>query len=440
MTRYFFYLGIFIGIVGLTACEIEKESEGQPILTINSEINAAHFGDSISFTAIVSDVEVPLSTLKAQIFFGDEKVSETVIRTKTYGQYSGKIFVPYYQNIPNATATIKFVLQNIRFAIEEESFNLPLTRPDYPYLTLVTETGNYNMPRTGLYQYAATNDFPQKVKGYIKTPVITAQGNEVTFGWVNGSIKEGAMSTIPFSNATAGTYSIMFNTLNYSASPFITLKFAGTEMSLINDDNYKVEINLTKNQTIEVTGIANLNDWWIDDDYIKNNQDGTFTFKPVTGKYRVTANFRRNYFIFEAMSGSNLATLQPDGSGALWIIGTDIGKPSLMNEVGWNPDNALCMAQYEAKKYQVTVVAGESIKSNSINFKFFHQKGWGGEYTHNSLTTTSSLILVGNGTNGRDPGNLGIVSGQTLTPGKKYVFRVDITGGKNNAILSVTEL
>jgi hypothetical protein len=122
------------------------------------------------------------------------------------------------------------------------------------------------------------------------------------------------------------------------------------------------------------------------------------------------------------MNGSNLATLQDDGSGALWIIGTDIGKPTLANEVGWNPDKALCLAQVEAKKYQVTVVADESIKSTSINFKFFHQKGWGGEYTHNALTTTSSLIFVGNGTNGRDPGNLGIVSGESLTPGKKYVF------------------
>lgn len=440
MTRYFLYLGIIIALIGFNACEDEKESSGQPILTINSDINASHFGDSIAFSATVGDKEVPLSTLKAQLFFGDEKVSETIIRTKSFGQYSGKIFVPFYKDIPNGTATLKFVLQNIRFATVEESFNLPLTRPDYPHLTLVTENGNFTMARTGLYQYAATADFPQKVKGYIKTPVISSQGNEITFGWVNGAIKEGSVATIPFSNTTAGNYSILFNTLNYSAAPFITLKFAGTEMSMINDDNYKVEINLTKNQTIEVTGIADIDEWWIDEDYLNKNQDGTFSFRPVTGKYRVTANFNRRYFIFEAMNGSNLATLQDDGSGALWIIGTDIGKPTLANEVGWNPDKALCLAQVEAKKYQVTVVADESIKSTSINFKFFHQKGWGGEYTHNALTTTSSLIFVGNGTNGRDPGNLGIVSGESLTPGKKYVFMVDITAGKNNAVLTVTEL
>ena len=53
-------------------------------------------------------------------FYGDEKVSETVIRTKTKGDYKGKIFVPFYANVPNATATLKLVLQNINFTITEQ--------------------------------------------------------------------------------------------------------------------------------------------------------------------------------------------------------------------------------------------------------------------------------------------------------------------------------
>jgi hypothetical protein len=262
----------------------------------------------------------------------------------------------------------------------------------------------------------------------------------MTFGWTNGTIVEGSVATIPFSNATAGTYSISFNTLTYAAAPFVTLKFDGTEMAMIDDNNYKVEKELSQNQTIAVTGIADIDQWWIDEDYLVNNGDGTFTFRPVSGKYRVTANFTNRYFNVEAMSGSDLASLQDDGTGALWIIGTDIGKPSLANEVGWNPDKALCMAQVEPKKYQVTVIAGESINASAINFKFFHQKGWGGEYTHTALSSTSDLIFVGDGTNGRDPGNLGIVEGQSLTAGKKYILTVDITAGKSNAVLSVTEL
>ena len=55
-------------------------------------------------------------------------VSETVIRTKVSGQeYNGKIYVPYLANIPNGTATLKFILQNINFTITEKSYDVALS-------------------------------------------------------------------------------------------------------------------------------------------------------------------------------------------------------------------------------------------------------------------------------------------------------------------------
>ncbi|UZJ65761.1 DUF5121 domain-containing protein [Sphingobacterium sp. KU25419] len=80
------------------------------------------------------------------------------------------------------------------------------------------------------------------------------------------------------------------------------------------------------------------------------------------------------------MDGANLATLKADGTGAIWIIGEGIGKPNIAaNQVGWNTDKALCLVPIGNKKYQITVKAGESIHKDNINFKFFHQKNWGGE-------------------------------------------------------------
>ena len=62
------------------------------------------------------------STLKAQLYFSDEMVSETVIRTKVSGQeYNGKIYVPYLANIPNGTATLKFILQNINLRLQKKA-------------------------------------------------------------------------------------------------------------------------------------------------------------------------------------------------------------------------------------------------------------------------------------------------------------------------------
>ncbi|MGQ1891451.1 DUF5125 domain-containing protein [Thermophagus sp. OGC60D27] len=441
MNRIIFFLSLLFPVFFTLSCEEDEEVTGLPELILNSEITEAHFGDSIPFAAKVRDAEnVPLSTLKAQLYFGDEMVQETVIRTKKEGEYTGKIFVPFLKDVPNGTATLKFVLQNIKFAIEEQSVAVDLLRPDYPALIFVTEDEEYQMIRTDLYQYKVTANFPQKVKGYIKTPVLDEHGNVITFGWENGGVTHESDNPITFSNYAAGEYDITFNTLTYEASPFITLEFAGEEMIMVDDNNYKVEVELQQNQVVEVEGVPDMDQWWIDPDFFQGNEDGTFTFLPVAGKYRVIANFEHNYFIVEAMAGDELATLQEDGSGALWIIGTDIGKPSLSNEVGWNTDKALCMAQFAPKKYRVTVVGGESVNATAINFKFFHQKGWGGEYKNDNLTTESEVVFVGDGTNGRDPGNLGLVEGVTLTEGTVYRFEVDITAGKEKAVLTVTEL
>ncbi|TCO09709.1 DUF5125 domain-containing protein [Natronoflexus pectinivorans] len=430
---------LFFSLMILTSCDDDKEVAGNPELTVNTEIVSAHFGDSIQFNVTVNDDEVPLSTVKAQLFFGDEMVEETVIRTKENGQYHGVIFVPFLKNIPNGTATMRFVLQNIRFAVAQQSFDVALTRADYPYLTLITDDQEYEMSRVGLYQYAASASFPQKVSGYIKAPVVSEWGNEITFGWSNGEISEGVTNLIHFSNYAAGEYDIEFNTFTYAAAPFISLEFAGIEMAMIDEDNYRVELNLDQNQDIELGGIADIEEWWIDEDFFTLNSDNTLTFLPVSGRYRVTANFNRRYFIVEAMTGNNLSTLQADGGGAIWIIGTDIGKPSLSNEVGWNTDKALCMAQVSPNVYQVTVVAGESMNNESINFKFFHQKGWGGEFSNTTLTTESDIIFVGDGENGRDPGNLGLMEGVILPSGNTYVITIDVNEGIENAVMYVTE-
>ena len=69
--------------------------------------------------------------------------------------------------------------------------------------------------------------------------------------------------------------------------------------------------------------------------------------------------------------------MQDDGTGAIWAIGNGIGKPSVsLYEVGWTPENGLCMPQLAAKKYQLTFTAGVTMKTSDIDFKFFHINKW----------------------------------------------------------------
>lgn len=432
-----------VGIACMYSCSNDDFLSGNPTMDLKSLNANAFFGDSLPFTIKASDGNVPLSTLKAQLYYGEEKVAETIIRTKTSGSdYSGKIYIPFLPNVQNGKATLKYILQNINFTTVEQVHEVKLVRPDYAYMTLVGEDGNeYKMNRIEAYQYSVSAAFSQKMKGYIKSPKTGENGNEVIFGWGNTGIEAGVKSAISFSSPGTGEYAISFNSYSFEASPFVKLLLNQVEMKMVDDDNYAISLALNSGQLIEFTGVPDYENWWIDDDYFAKQEDGKVKFRPLAGNYRITANVKLRYFRVEALKDRELATLQSDGTGALWIIGNGIGKPSVAtNEVGWTTENGLCMAQMETKKYQITVVAGQNVKSTGIDFKFFHQRGWGGEYKSATLGTTSDLIGVGLGGAGNPgDGNLYLLADKELTVGHIYKFIVDVTKGIDKAVLTVTD-
>lgn len=427
-----------VSLLVLYSCDKDDNvATGHPEVTVNTQFGTAYFADSVSFSVDVADTDVPLSTLKAFLYYGDALVSQTTIRTKEDGRYEGKIFAPFFKDIPNGNATLKFVVQNVRLATAEEAVLLPLERPDYPYLALVTEEGErIRMERKSLYQYEAEQHFPMKLRAYVEAPAYGENGNVLTFGADGGTIREGISTPISFSYMNEGVYPVVFNTLNYEAGPFMSYSINGVDLTMLADDIYQGDLALILGQEMVVEGIPDLESWWIDPDFLKED-NGRLLFDAISGSYRITADFAKKYFVVEALQGGELATLSSDGNGAVWIIGEGIGKPNLSNQVGWTTEKGLCMAPIGNKRYQITVVAGQQIGAQSINFKFFHQKGWGGEFSHETLTTDSDIIYVGNGTNKRDSGNLGIVDGQQLEAGAAYVLTLDVSAGTNNAVLHV---
>ena len=444
------YILIMISLAAFafTACNDNNDNEkdlGNPAIELQNQTSQAFFGDSLAFTATVSD-NVPLSTLKVDLYFGEEIVSSVTIRTKENGDYTGKVYIPFYANIPNGTATLEYTLTNTHVGKVIKDVNLPVSRPDFPYLILVSSDGKeYPMIPTGTeYVYSATASFPTSdMLAYIKTPAYGDNGNELTFGWNGSAIDQGLTDDIPFSNPVGGVYSITFNTQTYEAGPFLSIKINDTEMTR-NGNNFQADMNLTSGQKLDIIGIGDIQNWWIDPDWFTTSGDNSqLTFKAISGKYRIIADFANEWFRVEVMDGDDLATLQPDGSGAIWVIGENIGKPSLDNAVGWNTDNALCMVPEGNGKYHITVVAGTTVDAAIINFKFFYQKGWGGEFDSPALTSASNLVFVGDGTaqdyqgNTRDNGNLGLL--QALETGATYVFTVDVSGGLDNAVLNVTK-
>lgn len=428
-----------------TACKDDPELQTTdigPEMTVVSVDASGVYGGKVDFEVAMTD-RFPLSTLKAQIFFDDEMVAEEVIRTKTDGTYKGAVTLPFYKNVPDGEATLRLVGQNIRFGQTTVERPLAVSRPKPAYLNFVLNDVEYRMEPTGSdYEYAVTDDFPQKPQGYISTPELDDAGSVVTFGYDTETAGIVADSTdpIPYANSNAGEFTITFNLKTFEGSPFIKLLFDGTEMTMLDNDNYYIVTTLTQNQAYTLTGVADFADWNVDLDFFERKNASNpeeLSFLPMTGMYKVTANFKHSYLKIEAMkSATELATLNDDGSGAIWAIGgTEVGKPTLKNAYGWSPeDGGMCLARVAGKKYQLTLVAGISINASSFDFKFFHQKTWGGEFGGKDITTASDIVKIS------DSGNLGLVEGKTLDLGGIYRFTVDVTGGNTAAVLTVEKI
>ncbi len=426
-----------------TACDDDDDwAVGNPVMEFDGQLDRTCFGDSLPFTVKATDVEVPLSTLRAELYFGEEVVSTTVIRTKVSGKdYEGKIYVPYLADIPDGRATLRLVLQNINFTTSELNYEVPITHPDYQSLTFVSAEGDtYTMTKRDKYVYEFTERLPQSLKGYIVAPKYGENGNELRFGYQSGAIKIGAEGTIPFSNSRAGKYTVSFNTFSFTGSPFVVLAFNGNSFEEVDDHTSRLDMHFDKGMTVTPSGFPNYDEWWIDPDFFTKNDDGSLKFNAISGDYRVIADQALKYFRVEVLKNGEPASLADDGSGALWVIGADFGKPSVSsNETGWNTGKAVCMAPVADKVYQMTLVGGKTVKTNSTNFKFYGAAmDWGNEFKHDRLTSSSDKILVGDG-NGHDDGNLYLADGVTLKDNIIYVFTVDMTAGVDNAVLSVTE-
>lgn len=426
----------------LWSCKDDDEPFGNPVIDYRDATETAHFGDSLSFTVNAADAEVALSTLKAQLYYGDEMVEETVIRTKESGKdYTGKIYLPYFANVPDGTATLKLVLQNINFTISEKEYPVRITHPDFPYLTLRTEDGaEYRMEKTGADTYSVADRFPQKMKAFVIAPKVGENGNELVFGYENSQVKIGAESAIPFSSSRGGKFAVELNTRTFAASPFSVLKLNGQELESVDENTARIDMALSQGQTITPEGFSSFGDWWIDSDWFKRNDDGSLTFTAMGGNYRLIADQKLQYFRVETLLNGKPASLQADGTGALWVIGADFGKPGVgSNETGWTTEKAVCMAPVADKVYQLTLVGGKTVKTTSTNFKFYGDAmSWGNEFKHDRLTSASNLIGVGDG-DGHDDGNLYLLDGVTLKDNVIYVFRVDFTAGVDKGVLTVTE-
>ncbi len=426
---------LMAGLLLLAACKDDeyKFADHGPDVAVVSISDEAYMGGLINFSVNISDRDFDLSTILAQLYFDEDVVSDTTIRTKTEGLYEGTLHVPFLANIPDGTATVVFTGTNVGQGRTVLSpVGVKVTRPTFDHLTLKTAEGmEYTMEMGERHVYSVTSTFDSIVEATIEAPAVEAGCSNLNFGWDGSAIQEGATGNIPFSGGMAGEYTISFNTLTFEGSPFNSpFTINGTDATFEDANTYYAVLDLTQGGTITIDGYAaGFNGWNIDPDWIEEVSDGVYTFLPVSGKYKITVEFDNEFFRFETMkNNTETATLDySNGTGAIWLIGANVGKPTTANDVNWTTEKGICLPMIESGKYQITLVAGVNILTSSLNFKFYSAKGWDGEFKSTNISTTSDLVYVGDGDTG-DDGNIYLKDDVTLELGGVYKFTVDLTG------------
>ena len=417
---------------------------GNPVMSCTAPAAAVWMGDAVEVKVNCKDEGgVALSTLKANLLFSGQSVDETTIRTKEAGEYTVKLKVPYAQNVPDGKVDIQLTLQNVSTKSNTETLSFDIKRPHFNNLQFVSADGiKYDMTEKGDFVYQAVLPSSKKTfKGYFAT-----KDGKFVFGSSTGKdISLGETGNFNFSSENTNDVVITFDAKNYSAGPTDVLPV--TILDFADSDAGKTwtgEIKQGATCNLTVNGNNLPDDWYYDSDWFQKEEDGSYTFKAITGRYTILADFTHKSFRIWTMNGSEPMSLNGDGTGALWIIGNPgVNKPTweAVNHDWWTGvDSDVCLTPIKDKVYQVTLTVGKQLRATGVDFKFFGQANWGiefkGQDNSHLISTESEVFGIGDG-NGHDNGNVYLKDGVELKDGETYVLTVDLTAGVDKAVLKV---
>ncbi|WP_312339369.1 DUF5125 domain-containing protein [Sphingobacterium sp.] len=457
-TKLFLLLGMSSAVY---ACKEEVQID-TPGITSYQTVDVAYMGDSIPVDITV-DGAYSLNTIKATFFQNNQQIAESIIPANKAGTYSNKLLVPFIKAIADGPAEIQLMVKNRNFNYSTVTVPIQVTRPKFPYLTLKTAYGDYRMdPLAGEpYRYAVTAAFPStKLNALIEAPAYGENGNRFLFGGASISAYATNRDSIPFQivRAPGSTYTVSFDTRSFEAAPFLKPSFGGIEFPGFTNNMAVIEAEFKQNQLIGLDGIADIANWWINPSFLSGNPDGTYKFRAMDGKYRITADQALKYFKIEPMVGDALANFDPvSKTGGVWVNGgigdsdgsapkERFGIPSMAaNPSLWNPEKNVAMAPLGNGIYQIKLVANQAlflsnVSGSTVGLAFYQ--------TSRSLDSYFPLALVQNlyGSPGQptsaggttrfelrtSTGNvskgapiISTVSNRTLGANRTYVFTLD---------------
>ena len=424
------------GAAVLASCQEEpvlRLTDVGPEMQVNSWTESTYMGADIKFSVSINDDEFALSTLKAKLLYDETEVNNITIRTKEDGTYEGVIQAPLYKDIPDGIATLAFASQNVGMGLTYDTVYVSLKRPDFDALTLTDDAGKtYSLRNVGNYKYELTQEFPALVKGVVTTPAINAEGEIISLGWDGSALSVNNENPIPFSSTIPGEYTIAVDLMKLTASPF---GYVITEEFDLAESKPEAVYSLRQGIGFVFPAIEAIYDWDLDPDFFTVGGHNV-TWDAVDGYYKFQADFKNTFIkVLPCDADGNTLSLNENGEGAVWVIGANFGKPSI--GPGWDTTNgAYAMSQVSPKVYQFSLNVGSQINEQSGEIKFFHQMGWGGEFTQANFASFDGAGVF----QMTESGNIKLADGAAMTAKKAYRFTLDLTAGLNAAVLKVKEV
>ncbi len=412
--------------IALAAFSCEKtqtftKADKGPEMEVVSHTESTYMGAEIAVNLNLSDRDFALSTVKAFLYYGETEVASQTLRTKEEGAYELKIQAPLLKDVPDGTASLVLRAQNVGLGITETTLDVALRRPDFETLTLIDESGKkYEMARTDAYSYELTADFPAYVNANLVTPAFNGE-EVITLGWDGSALTAASSELIPFGSSIAGKYTLKANLMDLTASPT-------GNAAVVSCAQYR------QGQKMEFGNVVNVENWTIDPDFFDVDKDTkAVTFRAVDGLYRMAYDTENLFIKVEPMADeNNVLTLSDDGSGAVWAIGQNFGKPVI--GPSWNTtDGAYPAAQVSDKVYEFTLAVPGQLAVSGGKFKFSGEKGWNGEFKKAAYASVNLSPAF-------DMSDSGDIEAVDVKAGKGYKITLDLTGGVNAAKISYEEV
>ncbi|MDD4991541.1 MAG: RagB/SusD family nutrient uptake outer membrane protein [Paludibacter sp.] len=390
-----------------------------------------NFGDPIDLHVTVSDPVTPLLAVKVNIIINNTTVSsETVITSGNQSDFNRTYRIPLVKQA-NDNTDIKISLTSTNIAGYSKDTVISTTkanRPSMPDLYLVldgasigkkltlTDAANYIYSISGL---TSGTSISYKLATKVKTAFKKVDWSGLVFGKVGdgiGIIDSTGLSITSSDASLIGITEFSFDAYNFTAKVGgnklqavktldVTTDLVANPTSLVNNTGFRgASIYFGEGVEITFTGITNLANN-LSPDYFQVTGTNTAKFLGKTGLYKAYYLTTAGYLYVEPLPDA----IYPD---ALWICGTGLGRPQtpLAITSSWNWNNPLDYAPCRLVSpgvYQVTVYCKNDAISDvlgTLNFKFFHKRGWwdGHEELSTNYTVSSpfnSTSVVGNSGN-----------------------------------------